>query len=262
MREEVFTATYRTELNGGVQDPSLIAGLLSKEAKWSLPDSTSYDSFSVRVLKEFGKVFNGLNVQEQRKAVSENNTPTIGETFFTNIMSPKEWDKYKAQGNTSYCSTFGYENLVSLDPRIAVSVFPHGFVRANSWEASLAASPLFTEVKGIDAQNTMIMAAAGSDAGQLVIGALNAYPDPGHIAFVVPSATQFQSYDNIVTINGSGTLGYSGNAGNLPGFTIPVYAGVGGPKATGILPFGLTFGSKEREDPYFYSRVKYYRLGW
>ena len=152
--------------------------------------------------------------------------------------------------------------LHGLDPRIAVSVFPNGFVRANSWEASLAASPLFTEVKGIDAQNTMIMAAAGSDAGQLVIGALNAYPDPGHIAFVVPSATQFQSYDNIVTINGSGTLGYSGNAGNLPGFTIPVFAGVGGPKATGILPFGWTFGSIERDKPLNYSRIKYYRLGW
>jgi len=152
--------------------------------------------------------------------------------------------------------------LHGLDPRIAVSVFPNGFVRANSWEASLAASPLFTEVKGIDAQNTMIMAAARADAGQLVIGALKKSEGPGHIAFVVPSATQFQSYDNIVTINGSGTLGYSGNAGNLPGQTIPVFAGVGGPKATGILPFGWTFGSIERDKPLNYSRIKYYRLGW
>jgi len=176
-------------------------------------------------------------------------------------MSPEEWEKYKADGNGTYCSTLGYEKITALDPRIAVSAFPNGFVRANSWQASLAASPLFTEVKGIDAQNTMIMAAARADAGQLVIGALNAYPDTGHIAFVVPSATQYQSLNDIVTIQGSGTLGYSGNAGNLPGQTIPVFAGVGDIKATGILPFGWTFGSIER-DKFKYERVNYYRLGW
>ncbi|AEJ19220.1 hypothetical protein [Gracilinema caldarium] len=262
MLRDVFTATYRNELQGGIENPKLINGLISSEAKWSNPGSATYDPFSIRVLQEFGSVFNSLEKQQQRDVVSHSNTPMIAETFFNEIMSPAEWEKYKAKGNTTYCSTFGYEKLVSLDPRIAVSAFPNGFLRANSWQAALASSPLFTEIQGTDALNTMVSAANRASEKQLVIGVLNKNPESGHVAFVVPSATPYKSFNGVVPITGNGLLGYNGNTGNDPGFTIPVFAGVGAPKATGILPFGYTFGSIERDIPLNYKRITYYRLGW
>ena len=172
MLQDVFIATYRKELQGGINDPQLINGLISTNAKWSVTGSSIYDPFSVRVLKEFGNVFNSLSVQEQRNLISQSNTPTIAESFFNEIMSPGEWEKYKAEGDNTYCSTFGYEKLVSLDPRIAVSAFPNGFVLANSWQAALASSPLFTEF------TSMENAATRANNDQLVLGVLKKNPKP------------------------------------------------------------------------------------
>jgi hypothetical protein len=262
MRKDVFISVYKNELQGGVIEPERIQNLISKQAKWSNKGSNNYDPFSVRVLEEFGNVFNNLDIKTQRELVNKRNISTMGSLLLNNIMSPKEWEKYKAEGNQTFCSTFGYEKLVNLDPRIAVSAFPHGFVRANEWQTTLEKSPLFKKISNDNAIDTMKNAANLAGMGQLVIAILNANPDPGHVAFVVPNNTPYKSLNNAVKITGNGLEGYNNTPGNTPGYTIPVFTGVGTSKSTGILPFGYTFGIREREDPLKYTRIEYYRLGW
>jgi len=159
----MWNGLFSTDMKSAAADPSIIASMLSKDAKWSRDPSLGGDKFSQRLMGSFSGYFNNLPLEERKSLILGSGGISGGKAFFDRIMSPDTMRPYQMKGDATFCSTFIYEQMALTDPRMAVSAFPGGFVLANDMYDQIAKSPLFTSVTAQQAQDA-------ASAGSVVLG--------------------------------------------------------------------------------------------